>query len=104
MREKAQSERGICIKFITPTLKRTGWSIQTQVHEEVFFTAWHILVHKRRHTCTRPCRVDYMLCFQKSRSIAMIEAKEANNRLGYGLKAGLVRTGKTRAQLADAVL
>lgn len=44
MDKKALSERDICTKFITPALVQAGWDIQTQIREEVTFTAGRIIV------------------------------------------------------------
>lgn len=41
---KALSERDICTKFITPMLAGAGWNIQTQVREDVAFTAGRLSV------------------------------------------------------------
>ena len=43
MDKKALSERDICTKFITPALVQAGWDIQTQIREEVTFTAGRII-------------------------------------------------------------
>jgi hypothetical protein len=38
MNKKQLSERGICTKFITPSLRQAGWDEMTQLREEVSFT------------------------------------------------------------------
>jgi len=42
--KKKLSERDIITKFIIPNLKNSGWDIQKQVREEVYFTAGRIYV------------------------------------------------------------
>ncbi len=42
--KKALSERDICTKFITPALDEAGWSIDTQIREEVTFTEGRIIL------------------------------------------------------------
>ena len=38
MDKQSLSERDIYTKFITPSLERAGWDIQTQIREEVTLT------------------------------------------------------------------
>jgi type I restriction enzyme, R subunit len=61
MSKKDLSERDICTKFITPALRRAGWDIQTQVHEEVHFTAGRILVRGKTISRGKAKRADYIL-------------------------------------------
>ena len=42
--KKSLSERDICTKYITPAIAAAGWDVQTQVREEVSFTAGQIIV------------------------------------------------------------
>lgn len=89
MDKKALSERDICTKFITPALERAGWDIQTQVREEVSFTAGRIIVRGRLHTRGKRRRADYVLSHQKNQPIAVIEAKDNQHSLGDGMQQGL---------------
>ena len=41
---KNLSERDICTKYITPALQKAGWDLNTQIREEVSFTAGRINV------------------------------------------------------------
>jgi type I site-specific restriction endonuclease len=44
MNKKQLSERDMCTKFITPSLRQAGWDEITQLREEVSFTSEsHIL-------------------------------------------------------------
>ena len=89
MDKKALSERDICTKFITPALVQTGWDIQTQIREEVTFTAGRIIVRGRLHTRGKKRRADYLLSFQKNQPIAVIEAKDNKHSLGDGMQQAL---------------
>ena len=44
MDKKQLSERDICTKFITPSLRQAGWDEMTQLREEVSFTKGRIIV------------------------------------------------------------
>ena len=89
MDKKALSERDICTKFITPALERAGWDIQTQVREEVSFTAGRIIVRGRMHIRGKRRRADYLLRYQKNQPIAVIEAKDNKHSLGDGMQQAL---------------
>ncbi|MFS8172942.1 EcoAI/FtnUII family type I restriction enzme subunit R [Vreelandella titanicae] len=89
MNMKTLSERDICTKYITPALVRAGWDIQTQIREEVTFTAGRIIVRGRLHTRGKKRRADYLLSFQKNQPIAVIEAKDNKHSLGDGMQQAL---------------
>ncbi|MCG5515664.1 MULTISPECIES: EcoAI/FtnUII family type I restriction enzme subunit R [unclassified Ectothiorhodospira] len=89
MDKKALSERDICTKFITPALERAGWDIQTQVREEVSFTAGRIIVRGRMHIRGKRRRADYLLNYHKDQPIAVIEAKDNKHGLGDGMQQAL---------------
>ena len=42
--KKKLSERDIITKYIIPAIKKTGWDIQKQIREEVYFTAGRVYV------------------------------------------------------------
>ena len=87
--KKALSERDICTKYITPALKEAGWDIQTQVREEVSFTAGRVIVRGRLHARGRKKRADYLLSYRRNQPLAVIEAKDNNHRLGDGMQQAL---------------
>lgn len=86
MDKKALSERDICTKFITPAIEQAGWNIHTQMREEYPISDGRIMVRGRIHSRARPRRADFVLCFQKSQPIAVIEAKDASHSLSHGLQ------------------
>ena len=89
MDKKQLTERDICTKFINPALEQAGWDLQTQVREEVTFTAGRIIVRGRLHTRGRRRRADYVLSYKKNIPIAIIEAKDNNHGLGDGMQQAL---------------
>ena len=48
MNKKDLSERDICTKFITPAIIKAGWDKDSQIREEVSFTAGKIIVRGKR--------------------------------------------------------
>ncbi|MET4162919.1 type I restriction enzyme R subunit [Marinobacterium sp. MBR-111] len=89
MDKKTLTERDICTKFINPALEQAGWDLQTQVREEVSFTAGRIIVRGRLHTRGKRRRADYVLSYRKNIPIAIIEAKDNNHSLGDGMQQAL---------------
>ncbi|SFD95007.1 type I restriction enzyme, R subunit [Thiohalospira halophila DSM 15071] len=83
------SERDICTKFITPALQQAGWDIQTQIREEVSFTAGRVIVKGRLHTRGRQRRADYLLSYRPNQPIAVVEAKDGSHSVGDGMQQAL---------------
>ncbi len=89
MNKKALSERDICTKFITPSLVQAGWDIQTQVREEVYFTQGRVVVRGKLHSRGEASKADYVLYHQPNLTIALIEAKDNNHKIGDGMQQAL---------------
>ena len=89
MDKKSLSERDICTKFIAPALQEAGWNIQTQIREEVTFTAGRIIVRGKTVTRGKPKRADYVLYYKPNIPIAVIEAKDNNHSIGDGMQQAI---------------
>lgn len=89
MSDHSLSERDICTKFITPAIERAGWDIQTQVREEVSFTAGRIMIRGRTISRGEKKRADYVLYYRNNFPIALIEAKDASHGAGDGMQQAL---------------
>ncbi|HRP97347.1 MAG TPA: hypothetical protein PL143_13955 [Rhodocyclaceae bacterium] len=81
MNNKNLSERDICTKFITPALTSAGWDVQTQVREEVTFTAGRIIVRGNLHSRGKTKRADDLLYYRPNLPIAVILKKTFCNLL-----------------------
>ena len=57
MNKKQLSERDICTKFITPSLRQAGWDEMTQLREEVSFTKGRIIVRGKLVTRGKAKRI-----------------------------------------------
>ena len=89
MDKKKLTETDIRTKYITPAIKEAGWNIQTQVREEVAFTAGRVFVRGRLHTRGKQRRADYLLNYQKNQPLAVVEAKDNTHSLGAGMQQAL---------------
>ena len=87
--KKTLSERDIITKFITPALVAAGWDVDTQIREEVSFTAGRIFVRGKLHTRGKTKRADHLLYYKPNIPIAIIEAKDNNHTVGAGMQQAL---------------
>ena len=89
MDKKDLSERDICTKFITPALRRSGWDEMTQIREEVSFTKGRFIVRGKLVSRGKAKRADYILYYKPNIPIALIEAKDNNHAVGWGMQQAL---------------
>lgn len=89
MNKRDLNERDICTKFITPSLRRSGWDEITQIREEVRFTDGRIIVRGKLVTRGKGKRADYVLYYKPNIPIAIIEAKDNKHSIGDGMQQAL---------------
>ena len=65
MNKKDLSERDICTKFITPAIIKAGWDKDSQIREEVSFTAGKVIVRGKLVSRGKGKRADYILYYKK---------------------------------------
>lgn len=87
--KRALSERDICSKFITPAIQQAGWDLQSQIREELTFTAGRVIVRGRMHTRGEKRRADYVLYHKKNLPLAVVEAKDNKHSIGAGMQQAL---------------
>lgn len=83
------SERDICTKYITPALVKAGWDLQTQIREELTFTAGRIIVRGKTVARGQAKRADYILYYKPHFPLAVIEAKDQTHSLDSGLQQAI---------------
>jgi type I restriction enzyme, R subunit len=89
MNKKLLSERDICTKYITPSLRQAGWDEMTQLREEVSFTKGRVIVRGKLVTRGQAKRADYILYYKPNIPLAVIEAKDNNCSVGDGMQQAL---------------
>lgn len=82
------SERDIITKRILPEITRSGWE-QSQIREEVTFTAGRIFVKGRQAKRGEKKRADIILYYKPNIPVAVIEAKDGTHTAGAGLQQAL---------------
>ena len=89
MDKKQLSETDIRTKYITPALERSGWDIQRQIREEVYFTDGRVIVKGETVKRAKGKKADYLLYLKPNLPIAIIEAKDNKHTVGDGMQQAL---------------
>lgn len=79
------TEADTCRTYVLPKLYQAGWR-DDQIGQERTFTAGRILVEGRVARRGKPKRADYLLYFQSTYPLAVIEAKAAYKSAGDGMQ------------------
>ncbi|WP_198304198.1 EcoAI/FtnUII family type I restriction enzme subunit R [Arcobacter vandammei] len=87
--KKELTERDICTKYINPALLKSGWDLQSQIREEVYFTDGKIYVKGNKTKRGEGKKADYILYYKPNIPVAIIEAKDNNHRVQDGIQQGL---------------
>ena len=87
--KKSMSERDTITKYILPAIEASGWDMQSQIREEVTFTAGRIFVKGRQTKRGEKKRADIILYYKPNIPVAVIEAKDNNHSVGAGLQQAL---------------
>jgi type I restriction enzyme R subunit len=83
------SERDICTKYIIPALQKAGWNIEKQIREEVYFTDGKIYIKGNKTKRGNRKRADYILYYKPNIPVAIIEAKQNEKSIGFGIQQAL---------------
>ena len=89
MNKKDLSERDICTKFITPAIIKAGWDKDSQIREEVSFTAGKVIVRGKLVSRGKGKRADYILYYKNNIPLAVIEAKDNKHSAGAGIQQAI---------------
>ena len=87
--KKNLSERDIITKYILPAIENAGWNKQSQIREEVTFTAGRIFVKGKKTKRGEKKRADIILYFKPNIPVAVIEAKDNKHTVGAGMQQAL---------------
>ena len=87
------SERDIITKYILPAIEKSGWNKQTQIREEVTFTAGRIFVKGRQTKRGEKKRADIIIYYKPNIPVAVVEAKDNTHTIGVGMQQALEYAG-----------
>ena len=81
------SEEDIKLRYITPAITEKGWSVKDiSMEAKVKLTDGKINLKGNLLVREKPKYADYMLFFNRTTSIAIVEAKDANHSVSYGMQ------------------
>jgi type I restriction enzyme R subunit len=89
--KKELSEIDICDLFITPAIKNAGWDSMRQIRREVTLTPGPIIVRGNMSTRNKKKKkfADYVLSWAPDVPVAIVEAKDNNQTVSYGMQQAL---------------
>ena len=94
---QALSEEDIKFRFITPSIEKQGWKKEDITMEtKVKFTDGKINLRGNLVARGKAKYADYVLYFNRATPIAIVEAKDANHTVGFGMQQA-----KEYAQMMD---
>ena len=74
--------------YITPALTKK-WNLETQIRSEVYFTAGKVIVRGNMSTRAKGEKADYILYYNYSKPIAVVEAKKYDLEVGTGMQQAI---------------
>ena len=86
--EKKLSEEDVKNIYITPALVKK-WDLEKQIRSEVYFTAGKVIVRGNTATRAKGAKADYILYYNNSKPIAVVEAKKNTATVGEGMQQAI---------------
>lgn len=84
--KKQMSEEDIKLNFITPALISKGWQDKITMETAVKFTDGKVNLRGNLVSREAPKKADYILYLDKNNPIAIVEAKDNNHTVSYGMQ------------------
>ncbi len=90
--KKELSEIDICDLYITPAIKAAGWDQYSQIRREVTLTPGPVVVRGEMSARNKKKKkfADYVLHKEPGVPIAVVEAKDNNKTISYGLQQAII--------------
>lgn len=82
------SEEDVRNMYITPALTKK-WSLEKQIRSEVYFTAGRVIVRGNMSARKKGEKADYILYYNSSKPIAVVEAKKNTLSVGAGMQQAM---------------
>lgn len=83
------TEEDVKLNFITPALVNRGWNNKITMETMVKFTDGKINLRGNLVTRSNPKKADYILYFCVNNPIAVVEAKDNNHSVSYGMQQAI---------------
>lgn len=86
---KDLTEEDIKLRFITPSLQKSEWDIQSQIRCEYYYTDGKINVRENIASRGKGKKVDYLLSYRSNMPIAIVEAKDNKVTVSHGIQQAI---------------
>lgn len=86
--EEQLSEEDVRNMYITPALTKK-WSLEKQIRSEVYFTVGRVIVRGNMSSRKKGEKADYILYYNSSKPIAVVEAKKNTLSVGEGMQQAM---------------
>ncbi|MBQ9036001.1 MAG: DEAD/DEAH box helicase family protein [Erysipelotrichaceae bacterium] len=83
------SEEDIKLNYITPALLNKGWQNKITMETSVNFTDGKIMIQGNIVVRTSPKKADYVLYINANNPIAVVEAKDNNHTVSFGMQQAI---------------
>lgn len=83
------TEEDVKLNFITPALLKRGWENKITMETRVKFTDGKINLRGNMVARSNPKKADYVLYFCANNPIAVVEAKDNNHSVSYGMQQAI---------------
>ena len=94
--KKQMTEEDIKLNYITPAILAKGWKDKITMETKVQFTAGKVNLRGNLVSRESPKKADYVLYFNKNNPLAIVEAKDNNHSVSFG-----IQQAKVYAQMLD---
>lgn len=84
--KKQMSEEDIKLNFITPAILAKGWQDKITMETAVRFTDGKVNLRGNLVSREAPKKADYILYINRNNPIAIVEAKDNNHPISYGMQ------------------
>lgn len=90
LNKKQMTEEDIKLNYITPAINKGGWKNGANITMETRITDGRIILRGNMAVRGQPKKVDYLLYLDQYHPIAVVEAKDNNHSISYGLQQAMV--------------
>lgn len=94
--KKQMTEEDIKLNYITPAILAKGWKDKITMETKVQFTAGKVNLRGNLVSRESPKKADYVLYFNKNNPLAIVESKDNNHSVSFG-----IQQAKVYAQMLD---
>lgn len=88
--KKQMTEEDIKLNFITPAILAKGWLDKITMETKVKFTDGKVNLRGNKVSRETPKKADYILYYNKNNPLAVVEAKDNNHSVSFGMQQAML--------------